>query len=588
MLKKLISITMILCLLFVNVLAASEVKKDETIYVNLKSDGTVAKIKVVNHIYGSDNASHFTDYGNYSNVKNMTGKETPEISGDAIKWPMELLRKGDIYYEGTIDKELPVALKIKYFLDGKEISPKDLGGKSGHLRIDIEITHSNAVDWDKAKLLTQIQLTADLDVFKEIKTAGSRVVVGKKANITFVAMPPGNQSFRFEAEGENIYLDPISITVVPSTISLSGDMKSGLEQLTDGLNKMGDGTSELAEGAKALTSGTGELKAGMAQLDKGVGSLYKGSKELSKNTHSLKSGIDQYYDGLKQMAGQGDQLISGFGQLSTGMETLGQKGNEIQQGLGQINEGLKAVDKGNAELSQGLDQLAAGHTQLMQLASMYANSNDPMLRKLAEGVIQEGEGLQKLNAGLKESSKGLGTIAGSTNQLYQGYGEYNTGIVTMAGSMKQMSQGVGALPAAMKQLVKGFEALKTGLDRYFGGVVEISKALGLLRENTKSLPQNTDKLLKGQTQLKDGIVSVDKGLAEMSQEINSSLGGLTAGDQKNSYQSFADNEKNKNSTVQFVMRTAAIERPEKAKADFKPVEEKKSFVDRILALFKKK
>ncbi len=36
----------------------------------------------------------------------------------------------DIYYQGTTDKELPVTVKLTYYLDGKEISPEDLAVKA--------------------------------------------------------------------------------------------------------------------------------------------------------------------------------------------------------------------------------------------------------------------------------------------------------------------------------------------------------------------------------------------------------------------------------------------------------------------------
>jgi len=81
---------------------------------------------------------------------------------------------------------------------------------------------------------------------------------------------------------------------------------------------------------------------------------------------------------------------------------------------------------------------------VIQLASMYAKSDDPMLRKLVEGIMQEGEGLLKLNAGLKENSKSLETLETGSSQLYSGFGEYKAGIDKMAGSMKEMNQGISA------------------------------------------------------------------------------------------------------------------------------------------------
>ncbi len=47
----------------------------------------------------------------------------------------------DIYYQGTTDQDLPVSVKLTYYLDGKEIKPADLKGKSGHLKIQVDYTN---------------------------------------------------------------------------------------------------------------------------------------------------------------------------------------------------------------------------------------------------------------------------------------------------------------------------------------------------------------------------------------------------------------------------------------------------------------
>ena len=41
----------------------------------------------------------------------------------------------DISYEGTSNQQLPVTTKVTYYLDGKEIKPEDLAGKSGKVKI---------------------------------------------------------------------------------------------------------------------------------------------------------------------------------------------------------------------------------------------------------------------------------------------------------------------------------------------------------------------------------------------------------------------------------------------------------------------
>jgi X-X-X-Leu-X-X-Gly heptad repeat protein len=517
--KRISCIILVLCLLVTNSYALSDVKKDETVYVQLKHDGAVEKVKIVNHIYGTSDSEYYTDYGSYIDVKNMINSEAPEVKGDEIKWPIELLKEKDIYYEGTINKELPIQVNIKYSLDGKVLTPKEVAGKSGRLKIELNVVHSKTVDWDKAGLITQIQLTPDLDVFSNIKSEGSTVIVGKKANITFVVFPPKAQTINLEADVENLYLDPISLSVVSSSFSLPEDIESGFNELSGGIDK-----------------------------------LYGGTSELSKNSQQLSGGLEKFHGGLNQISEQGGQLITGFGQIAAGMEALSQKGKEMHTGIGQLSGGIKELSTGTKELSAGIDQLSMGHTQLMQLAAIYAKSDDPMLRKLVEGIMQEGEALQKLNTGMKESSKGLETIEAVSNQVYNGFGEYKSGIGKMAGSMKEMNQGVSALPEGIKQLTKSFGTLRDGISRYFKGVDAVNNGLGLINKSTKTLPSN----------------------------MSSSL----LGSDEENYTSFADS-RNKNSTVQFIMRTPSIDRPEVKNVDTKAVDIKKGFFERLLDLFRR-
>ena len=52
----------------------------------------------------------------------------------------------DLYYSGTTDRELPISVQLKYYLDGKEIKPEDLAGKSGEVKIDIKMINNASKD----------------------------------------------------------------------------------------------------------------------------------------------------------------------------------------------------------------------------------------------------------------------------------------------------------------------------------------------------------------------------------------------------------------------------------------------------------
>ena len=79
---------------------------------------------------------------NLTVLKILKEKKPFRRSGDNLTWDTN---GADIYYQGTTEKELPVSVKLTYYLDGKKISPSELKGKSGHLKIKliIQITQRN-------------------------------------------------------------------------------------------------------------------------------------------------------------------------------------------------------------------------------------------------------------------------------------------------------------------------------------------------------------------------------------------------------------------------------------------------------------
>ena len=111
--------------------ADQRVSKDETVYVNADASGTEQEITVSRENAGTQ--KNLKDETELENVKNVKGDETFEESGDAITWQTN---GADIYYQGTTEKQLPVSMKMTYFLDGKEMSPEELKGQSGHLNSD--------------------------------------------------------------------------------------------------------------------------------------------------------------------------------------------------------------------------------------------------------------------------------------------------------------------------------------------------------------------------------------------------------------------------------------------------------------------
>lgn len=110
--------------------------KEEVVYIMLDADGNVDSVNVVN-IFGK---GEITDYGNYSSVKMLTSTNPISQDGDKITFVSDQDR---LYYQGTLDNaQIPWAVSIEYTLDGKKITPEELAGQSGALKIHVKITEN--------------------------------------------------------------------------------------------------------------------------------------------------------------------------------------------------------------------------------------------------------------------------------------------------------------------------------------------------------------------------------------------------------------------------------------------------------------
>ena len=116
-----------------------DVDKEETVYVIADAKGNATEVIVSDWLKNRDGAKEIEDVSTLKEIENVKGDETfKEGAGDSITWEAD---GADIYYQGKTDQSVPVSVKVTYTLDGKEISPEELAGKSGH--VGIRFDYSN-------------------------------------------------------------------------------------------------------------------------------------------------------------------------------------------------------------------------------------------------------------------------------------------------------------------------------------------------------------------------------------------------------------------------------------------------------------
>lgn len=183
--------------------AAGSVTKTETVYVNLKANGDVSKVSVSDWLHTDKSEVYVDDMSDLENITNVKSKVTPVTDGEKLRWNMP---DTDLYYSGTTDRELPISVQLKYYLDGQEIKPEDLAGKSGEVKIDIKMINNASkdgfVNGKKHKVYLPMLVVGGMvlpeGTFSGVTVKnGQSIGDGSKEIVVFTGMPGFSESLGF-------------------------------------------------------------------------------------------------------------------------------------------------------------------------------------------------------------------------------------------------------------------------------------------------------------------------------------------------------------------------------------------------------
>ena len=389
---------------------SSESGKEETVYVLADARGSVNQVIVSSWIKNGEGSGSLTDVSNLQNIENVKGYEEYTADADgSLTWKAG---GSDIYYQGTTEQELPVDVKISYTLDGKEIEPEDLAGKSGKvtIRFDYENKETETVDINgsEEEIYVPFAMISGMvlpsDNFSNIEVTNAKLISeGDNHLVMGVAFPGLKDSLKLdelkdeiEDEEKKEELDELNIpeyievsadavdfnlamtmTMAMSDVfselsltdsidlddindsmddlrSATDELKDGTSELKDGTKELKDGVQELKDGSVKLRDGASELKDGTSELKDGVSQLKDGSNELSDGTGDLKKGADTLKDGTQELNEKSGVLDAGAGKLDGGAAELAAGGQALAEGTQALASGSAVLDAGAARIQQGL------------------------------------------------------------------------------------------------------------------------------------------------------------------------------------------------------------------------------------------
>ena len=451
------------------------VEKEETIYVKADAAGSAEKIIVSNWLRNLDHAAELQDTSSLTDIENVKGDEVFVQNGKNLTWKAE---GNDIYYQGKTDKELPVAVTVTYYLDGKEISPEDLSGKSGHVKICYQYENKLKQGEVYVPFVLVTGLLFDNDSFRNVEVTngkyindGDRNIVigfglpGLKENLDFdvldLDIPDGFEVdadvTEFSAKISMTAATPLDLSDMGlDTVDSWDDLKKKMDELEDGITQLVDGSGELADGVQILKDGCEELLDGMTELYDGASDLNDGAVELDKGAADLKKGMKQLYAGITTLDQNRPELISGIQGLVDGIDQVEQNKNALTTGAKAVSDGVGSVDTNLKKLQGGSRQVTEGLTQVNET--------------LPGNLDQLSAGLKQISDGIDQSLES-GDNQKSLEELTTTIGGYVDGVTQYINTIYNAEDGSG---------------YRSDVNQTFADMKQVDIRLGQLQENTNA------------------------------------------------------------------------------------------------------
>ena len=307
----------------------------------------------------------------------------------------------------------PVTMKVTYKLDGKEIKPEDLAGKSGKVTIRFDYTNNQkktvTINGKKHTVAVPFTMITGMmlptDVFSNVEvTNGKLTKVGDNIVAVGMTMPGLKDTMNLKFNDKSLDLDipeyfeltadvkdfSLDMTMSVATSNLLSDMNAdditlddlkktvaslddAATQLADGTVTLQDGTQQLSDAIPALTDGVDQLNTGASSLKDGIyayadgaASAYEGSVSLNNNMKTYADGIGTLYNTLKDNNFDSSvaSAADGASELAAGAVTLDAGIDSALSGAGALVTGADTLSGGLTKLEAGSDQLAAGTNKL--------------------------------------------------------------------------------------------------------------------------------------------------------------------------------------------------------------------------------
>lgn len=500
-------------MLLLNPASVFAMTKNETIYSTLNYNGVIKKTTINTRLSDLEKGS-VVDYTKLDDIKNINGREKFSLDSGTITWKST---GKDIFYQGKVTEELPIKVTAKYYLNGEEVNPKKIKGKSGDVKIVYSFTNES---YDKSSgMYTPFVVTTtsiiNSDNNTDIDISNGKVVNTGTKNIVTGISAPG----LYDSVGLNELKDMDKVTITYNTTKFSmnevyfiitpkllsevdvntlskvDSLNSSLNTLQTGMNELQNGSSTLNDGAKKIENGTKSLTDGLKSANNGMQEVNSGASELNSKVTSINSLVNALVDIMtngnstdseviervnyeKQVINSYDAtILPKIEKLQTLYLSNVQAINTLKTTNETISQIYNGYSLGNFKLdstdTRQLPILSEYFTNLLTSQGMSSEeikstiTNLTTVKKTYEGNLQLITLLEGNNQALLTSKDLIGTVSSKLSELNEGTNKLSNGT-------KQINDGLSKLYSGSNELLSGTVNLSNGTNTLNEGIIKIN------------------------------------------------------------------------------------------------------------------
>ncbi|WP_346704971.1 hypothetical protein [uncultured Agathobaculum sp.] len=433
--------------------AAPTIQTDEAVYINLDYYGTPENTRIVKGV-SLNGHTEFTDYGNYSDVYNMSTLDEPTLSDREVSWALTDDGLQRFYYECVPDSstsiQLPWNFDVSYKLNGVPVEAEKCAGANGLVEMNIHATPNDAAgEYYKNNMMLVCATGIDMSKALSIDAPGAQVQsIGTYKIVMFMGLPGEESTFTARIGSNSFESMGLILFMAPATLS-SLDILSDMRDIKDRLGSSGD---SLYEGLSSMLESMQSMQSGLGALSSGISGINAVRKQLIADRGTIDPQVDAALSSLETLAGKTDSLIPELNSMKTTVTTLGATINSM---LGTVQSTTEDVNS-YQQLLKDLDTTLSNLDDFVN--DLQDASGDDLLHILqlqtaVENIKQDVKTLQTHLGTLREKVESLNSQISALQIILDGSG-LSEPVYSLLSSL--LDNASGSL-SAIKQSIRTLE-----------------------------------------------------------------------------------------------------------------------------------